>query len=116
LDGRNQLFGQNNIGRKREGEVNLSPSPCESQRTGFDSDWQIPKIASRGIRDHLGDEFSDGVLADDENNGEKLPEESDEEEVWRLPANPNEMMTLLRTRSKGMPLVSMKLRTGSGLI
>ncbi|KAJ7935030.1 hypothetical protein B0H13DRAFT_1854735 [Mycena leptocephala] len=58
-------------------EINPSPSPCESQRTGFDSDWQIPKIASRGIGDNL-DEFGD-------DNGEKLPEESDEEEVLDSP-------------------------------
>ncbi|KAJ7807194.1 hypothetical protein B0H14DRAFT_3152643 [Mycena olivaceomarginata] len=46
---------------------------------------QIPEIASRGIGDHLGDEFGDGVLADDESNGEKLLEESDEEEVLASP-------------------------------
>ncbi|KAJ7799270.1 hypothetical protein B0H14DRAFT_1708453 [Mycena olivaceomarginata] len=77
--------GEGNETASLETEVNPSPSPCESQRTGFDSDWQIPKIASRGIGDHLGDEFSDGVLADEENNGEKLPEQSDEEEVLASP-------------------------------
>ncbi|KAJ7831858.1 hypothetical protein B0H14DRAFT_3143074 [Mycena olivaceomarginata] len=68
-----------------ETEINPSPSPCASQRTAFDSDWQIPEIASRRIGHNLGDDFGDGVFADDESNGEKLPEESDEEEVFDSP-------------------------------
>ncbi|KAJ7865526.1 hypothetical protein B0H13DRAFT_1898509 [Mycena leptocephala] len=45
----------------------------------------IPEIASQGIGHNLGDDFGDSVFADDESNGEKLPEESDEEEVLDSP-------------------------------
>ncbi|KAJ7654901.1 hypothetical protein B0H14DRAFT_3179441 [Mycena olivaceomarginata] len=48
-----------------------------------------------GNRGHLGDEFSDGVLADDERNGEKLPRSRMKRKFWRLLANPNGMVTLL---------------------
>ncbi|KAJ7892124.1 hypothetical protein B0H14DRAFT_3126197, partial [Mycena olivaceomarginata] len=77
--------GEENEIASLETEINPSPSPYTSQRTVFDSDRQIPEIASRGIGHNLGDDFGDGVFADDESNGKKLPEESDEEEVLDSP-------------------------------